>query len=127
MNIGHRKIGPVCGFGAVADPGRRSASKYAICSITRGKKNVGKRSTSTAAREVDTPQKNMAMITGTRAKSVAMIAASVGLFPKGAMMNMDQLASDRPVRRVVASMSPKFVAVKSLTFQMTAMKIHAGR
>ena len=73
------------------------------------------------------PKPNMEMTGGTSEKSVTRIAASVGLFPNGAMTNMVQLASERPVRMFIASTSPKFVAVKSLTFQMIAIKIHEGR
>ena len=70
---------------------------------------------------------SIAITTATSVSTVETIAASVGLLPKGAMTNMAQLASERPVSRWMATMSPTLVPLKTLTCQMTAMMIHAGR
>ena len=75
---------------------------------------------------VGTAVYTIATTTSTKVSTVEMIAASVGLLPNGAMTNMDQLASERPVSRWIAIMSPTLVPLKTFTCQITAMRIHAG-
>ena len=88
---------------------------------------MGKKSTSGAAFPALINPKNIPMTTGMSEKSVVVIAASAGLFPNGAMMNIDQLVRERPERIRMMKTRPKFVAVKSVAFQTPAMMIHEGR
>lgn len=115
------------GSETVAEVGVRVISKPTTHRIATGKNMGGKKRMRTNAMNVAMRVQTIPMTHHTKARMVETIAASCGLFPKGAMMNMDQLVRERPVRMWMAIMIPALVPVKSLTFHIPAIISHAGR
>ncbi len=115
------------GSATVAEVGVNVISNPTTQRIATGKNTGGKKRMRMNATNVAIRLQTIPMIHQTKARTVEATAASCGLFPKGAMTNMDQLVRERPVRMLIAIRIPALVPVKSLTCHIPAITSHAGR